>query len=718
MKPNAYTAAQLSRALGVTPRAIRDRLDGVSPVGEPVLVRGMAAAAWDFMALPGALQQDLMAAWHQAEAVTSAKPWRSIDHFITDPPPPSSGRTDLKLETCRLKLTVRPAWQPGDFSQLQAQLALLTEARTPGELAAFWDCAFRTLADAVAQGRPEAKFKRAIFRWVQEQAPFLSVGKSQFYNLLQQWRSQGQNPAAVLDRRATANQKRAIVRSFPAADRDRLLSCAVRCHGGDIAPAWAELTQRSAEQGGFSPAARQFGPECPRALRALARGKAEALYAMVHQPRKAMNNSAYMDRDWSQVQAGDWFSSDDFTLEVYFYIPDGDAGWKLTRGQFLPMVDERSLCILDFILIPERSYTGVNIRTLMNRVGLRFGLPNKGYHYECGIWKNSQLVGGAVPWGEVETKLTDRLGIKTEHSLPGNAKAKPVEFIGKLLQRRLRRYPGWVGSNEQVFKVEQWQRARLDVEAGRKTPWEAGFLSMQEWFGILETECNQYNRAPQRSRIMGGGDRVVTMAPEQAWRELQPRNPDGSPVPLVNLKGSGLEYLLTSHCKELPVTRSGIRFTHDGKRYAYSGEVTGQRVGERVKLWFDVEMPETAFLEDMRGERFPVEMQRLMPAHGAAKEDFENRGRTAIAHNRAMKALVSALPHDFMPAARTVIATPDDLALHRQMTARREEREVAEKHRRDDLRRGTRAATELGLSQPASPRTARMAETIAEIFQP
>ncbi len=717
MKPNAYTARQLSRALGVTPRAIRARLDGVAPVGLPVIVNGMATAAWNFMSLPGALQQDLMAAWHQAEAATAARPWRDIAHFIDDPPPPSPGRPGWQLVTGNSKPAARPAWQPGDFSQLQAQLAIITDARTPGELAHFWHCAFGSLEVAVSKGRPEAKFKRALFRWLQEQAPFLSVGQSQFYNLLQRWRSGGRNPAAVLDRRADANQKRALARNFPPADMERLLSCALRCHGRDVAPAWSELTQRGSEQGGFSPAARQFGPVCPRTLLALARRKAEALYPMVHQPRKAMNNSAYMTRDWSAVHAGDWFSSDDFTLEVYFYIPDGADRWKLTRGQFLPMVDERSLCILDFILIPEKSYTGMNIRTLMNRVGLRFGLPNKGYHYESGIWKNSQLVGGAVPWGEVETKLTDRLGIKTEHSLPGNAKAKPVEFVGKLLQRRLRRYPGWVGSNEQVFKIEKWQRARLDVEAGRKTPWEAGFLSMKEWFAILQDECGQYDRTPQRSRIMGG-DRIVTMSPEQAWRDLQPRNTDGSPVPPVNLKGSGLEYLLTSHCKELTVTRNGIRFTHAGKAYAYSGAVTGQRVGEPVKLWFDVEMPETAFLEDMRGERLPVEMQRLTPAHDATEGDWENRGRTAIAHNRAMKAMVSELPHDFMPAARPVIATPEDLELGRQMAARREGREAADKHHRDTLRRGGRAATELGLSQPSSSRTAGMAETIAEIFKP
>ena len=83
-----------------------------------------------------------------------------------------------------------------------------------------------------------------------------------------------------------------------------------------------------------------------------------------------------------------------------------------------------------------------------------------------------------------------------------------------------------------------------------------------------------------------------------------------------------------------------------------------------------------------------------------------------------MKALVSELPHDFMPAARPIIATPETLDLNRQMTAQREGREAADKQRRDTLRRGGRAAAELGLSQPASSRTAAMAETIAELFQP
>lgn len=699
MNPPTYTAAHYAAILGVSKRCVSVRLEqaGTSAT-RTILARGQEADAWEFMALPGRLQGDLVEAWHRAEKATGASPWRDFAHFLSDPPPPAIEAPNLEAETPK-------AVKPQDFAQVEAAILSIGNYPSRHDKALVLQTAFETLESALASGRPQKKFTTALYRFLEINAPYLPRS-SRLRDLRAAWKTNGRSLEALLDKRTDANQKRKVVRNFPQADLDRLVSCAIKCHGKSIQPAWEELRHRSPEQGGFSPEARGFGPNCPGSLRRLAFGMADELYLMVHQPKKAMNNGAFTTRDWSGVNAGDWFSADDFTLEVYFYIPDGAGWWTLTRGQCLLMIDERSLCILDFMLIPEKGFTGAHIRNLINRIGLRFGLPNRGFHFERGPWERAKLVGGSVPWGEVQTTFASRLGIKMQHSLPGNAKAKSVEFVGRFLQNRLRRYPGWAGPNEQVFKVEKTAEAKRDVEARRKTPWEAGFYSFEQWHSTLQSECVAYNHRQFKQSKIIGGNQPVKMSPEEAWAQLQPRNERGEIVPPINLKGTGLEHLLCDHCEEIKVTRKGIRFQHDGQDYAYSGEATGTLVGHTVKCSFNVESPEFAYLETETGERFIVELQRDMPAHDAAKDDYEHQGRTVGAHNRTLRARASELPHDFMPDARPVMADRKTIEIGRAMDATRRQIAANRKAESDIQTTARRAARDMGLEGEIPPRSA------------
>lgn len=650
-----YTAPMIARALGITAKAVRDRLSSVVPSGS-CIVAGQPTRCYRLEDFSAKLGEDLFKVWRAAEAATGGRTWRDLAHFLSDPPPPAPASSTA--DSAPARRASPGAGQGSGFDALNLAVSVLGDPAnpTPGEEANLWHLVF-TAFEAAGKAR-RVTFKRATDRWIAAAAPFLAVSRRTFNRKLAEWRQGGRTPAAMLDRRPKANAARSALACMPKQDQERLLACAIKCHGGEIAPAFRELAALAPEHGGFSAGTRYKYHTLPRSVRRLVAGQSRQLYAFQHQPRKAGLNAAYLNRDWSGVAAGDWFSSDDFTLEVYFYVPDGKGWYTLTRGQFLPMIDERSLCILDALLIPEGHYTGANIRTLINRVGLRFGLPRIGFHFERGIWKKSGLVGGAVPWGEVETKLADRLGIRFEHSRPGNAKAKPVEGVGKLLQRRLRRHPGWVGPNEQVFKVEPVQKAMKALGSNRMTPWDAGFKSFEEWGSTLAAECVAYNRTPQRSRIMGG-NQVLRMTPEEAWRLLQPK---GSP--LVNLRGSGAEHLLTHHARQVKVTRNGIRFQHAGQSLAFASEVTGQLVGQTVNVYHDAEAPEVIHIETASGDLFHVERQPTLPAHDATPEQFRAAAESAGAHNREMRARVLNLPHDFMPPTR--INLPDPALTRRQ----------------------------------------------------
>jgi hypothetical protein len=711
MNPLAtYTAAHYAAILGVTSQAVRARLAGVPAAGR-VAVRGIEADAWPFDQLPARLAQDLGDAWKAAAAATGAQPWRDLAHFLSDPPPPS------KRTPAAAPRPVRgAAWKAEDFAPVESALARLSAERTPGEVAMVWQAVFEAFETALAAGREERRFKRALIQWLNREAPFLAGSRRTFNRDLAEWRANGRTVTALVDNRTAANTARKRVRVLPAEDLERLVSCAIRCHWAQVAPAWDELLTRTPEQGGFSAAMRvHFQGPIPESIQKHAGALARARMDFVLQPRKAGNSAAYSDRDWSDVAAGDWFTADDFTLEVYFYIPDGAGWYTLTRGQVLLLHDERSKKILGLILIPEKGFGAGDFRSLARKVCLERNCPRKGFKVENGlVFRKAALFAGAVPWGEVVTSLATRLGITVEHTQPGNHKGKLPECVGKAFQARLRRYPGWCGPDEMGYPIEALKSAKAKVEAGegtRKAPWEVGFQSMEEWFTVLQTEMDAYNRTEQASKVMGGRGVAVTMTPNEAWKELN------SLEPMTNLRGSGAEHLLTHHWRMVKVTRHGIRFQLGKEAYAYSGTATGAAIGQEVKFYFDQEAAEVAFFETADGKLHTVERQRLMPAHGASDDDWAHRGNTVVAHNKAIAAKVAIAPTDFMPAARANVLSPDTARRGAEMQRGRAELTGRQRAEREEVTRARGLARKHGLPEPATGREAGLAEMAARIME-
>ncbi len=208
----------------------------------------------------------------------------------------------------------------------------------------------------------------------------------------------------------------------------------------------------------------------------------------------------------------------------------------------------------------------------------------------------------------LQSTFASRLGIKLTHALPGNARSKVIENVGKLFQARLRREPGWVGRNEQTLKIEHVQRAKLDVEARRKTPAQAGFLSLEQWVKRLGEVCEQYNAAPQYSKVIGG-----TMSPDEAWRLYQTRNVASEVVPLAKLPDS-CRYLLATHIRTVRIGRNGIKLPASLGGGTYKNELTGQFQGRQVNIYFDLEMPESlSVVSNDRRQVFTVPLGTKLP---------------------------------------------------------------------------------------------------------
>lgn len=594
-----------------------------------------------------------------------------------------------------------PANIPLVCSPVAAALQVLSPNPNANEIASLWHTAFETLDAQIKAGKPEKKIKRALIRYLAQHANFLSRNEAalrwNFNHKFEHWKLTGRVASCLVDGRIEANAKRRVQLSD--ADRDKVIAEAIFKHGGNVAPAWrdclerGELSSEVSQRYLLNPSRRSHIPDV------VARDVIpETKLLLPHHfgARQAKLNGAFIERAWDKVGAGDWYSSDDFTLEVYFYEPDGKGWFALSRGQWLPMIDERSKRILDFVLVPEKNYTGINVRTLINKVCARYGLPRCGIHLENGIWLKSQLVGGAVPIEDVKMNFADRLGIKLTHALPGNARSKIVENVGKLFQARLRGEPGWVGRNEQVLKIEAVQRAKLDVDARRKHPSDAGFLSLDQWVRRLAEVCEDYNRTPQFSKVIGG-----TMSPDDAWRLFQARNANSEIVPLAKLPDD-CRYLLATHIRRVRIGRNGIKLPASLGAGNYKNEVTGRLQGRAVNIYFDLEFPDLlSIVSDDRKQVWTVPIAPSCPAKDATPEEFAAAQAAVVAHTQYARQRISQLRADYMPPTRASLVDPRSSALGREMQAQKEAVTVQKQNRQRRQTQVTNAARKAGLTPAA-----------------
>lgn len=578
---------------------------------------------------------------------------------------------------------------------------------TAQEIAWLWHTTFEAVEAFAKTGKSEKRTKRSLLRFLAHHAGFLCENapalRRNFNRKFDHWKMNGRTAGCVMDGRIEANQNRRV--QLPDGDKNKIIAAALFKHGGDVATAWrdclerGELSEEINQRYLLNPSRKSH---VPRAVAEKVVTETKLLLPHFHGPRQAKLHGAYIDRDWSKVGAGDWYSSDDATLEIYAYLPDH----TLTRGQFLPMIDERSKRILDFILVPEKNYTGINVRTLINKVCQRYGMPRVGFYLENGLWRKSKLVGGAVPMGEVQMNFAERLGIKITHTQPGNARAKVIENVLKLFQARLRGEPGWVGRNEQVLKIEHVQRAKLDVEAGRKLPHEAGFLSFEQWFKRLAELCEEYNATPQESKVMGGN-----MSPDDAWRLLQTRSGDGV-VPLAKLPESCL-YMLARDTRRVRIGRNGITLPKSLGGGNYRNEITGQLQGREVNIYFDLEMPELlSIVSDDRRQIFTVPIAPTCPAHDATPGDMAAAQASVAAHTKFARQRISQLRSEYMPPTRGLIHVDSRTsALGREMQAQKEKAIAQQTTRKRIQTRTTAAARKAGLS-PAAVADSRALELL------
>jgi hypothetical protein len=439
----------------------------------------------------------------------------------------------------------------------------------------------------------------------------------------------------------------------------------------------------------------------PRAVRENITRKVASLEDIHHGRRANALNRAAIRRDWSDCAPGDWFTSDDCTLPIYFKVRNAAGEVVITRGQFLPLMDEKTNFILHWLLLPRRSYTALDIRRLVLKTHDKYGLPHFGFYFEQGIWK-ARLIDGdkrshQFKWRDtermltaapgldaitfanadaVETGLNDpRLGTAVSHAkLP---RAKSVEGIFSILQSLMEPEPCYVGRNEMVEKFEDTQQLLREARGGlrhalEKLPW------LDEWAPRLDAIVEEYNDTPQP-----GSRKIPGLKPIDAFESGMAKQP-------LRKLPAEMRYLLSTHRKEAVVGKDGIRVSISGKPMWYSATGAGIGEGEKVVAYWDIEDRAQIYCTRLDGSEPFVARLLEAPSKTATKEEQAAMRAIQREHVGAVRDEYSQLKPYFL---RTIARDEDFSRRDREMGAEIEAgKEAVGRQRREQAASKRKAA--------------------------
>ncbi len=420
--------------------------------------------------------------------------------------------------------------------------------------------------------------------------------------------------------------RRALV--LPDQDRELIVAHAALQKGGRIAPAIRDLrndgmlSQEFVSHHLANPSRKSY---VPQSVRDQVQPDVRRLKNMEHGPRTHELNGAYLTRNYDAMAAGDYWQADDVTLPCYFW-DETENGPARMRGQFLVMIDVRTDFILGFLLIPERNYDSLAIRSLITVCASKHGLPRRGFYFERGIWKSSKIISGsasALPFEHADRGLRG-LGMELHHArLP---RGKVIERTIGQLQNRMEGLPGYAGRDERHDIRERAQRVFLDVDAGR-SPMNEKLFSKSQYCEQLARIIEDHNAEPQE------GTRLQGMSPAEAWERLQGDRPRQG-------FGSKWRYVLARDVRKVKVGRNGITLRYGKKPFVYHDAETGKRVGEEVLAWFDPMLPDVLACTDLdRKNVFSVELAKEVPAMDAPPKLLHDEMSKADAHQAYAKSL-------------------------------------------------------------------------------
>jgi hypothetical protein len=470
-----------------------------------------------------------------------------------------------------------------DFFEIESFIAACTNPHAPNktECAGVWTLALEKIPALVNAGAPEKSAARRVRQFLFARASFLAASRDAllkaFNRKLEALKNSNGDVKALRDGR----EENGAPFALPENDRDLLIHRCVFNYRGDIAPAWRDLLRQ-----GFSPevvdryAGRaQNKSHVPASVMDSIAPEVEILTVMHRGPRAFDSIKGFVTRSYDGISSLQCISGDDFTLNTYFYVPDGKGWFDLTRGQVILFIDFRSLRILGWALEPRKSYSSLTIRGLCTHVFGEFGVPEILY-FERGLWKSATLLKGKTDpfdFTEISQGLRE-FGIKFIHAIRPRTKA--VERVGGMFQDIAEAEPGYCGRDERRDAPESLRKQMAEVEARKVHP-EKYFYSLDQWNRRLGQLVNQYNAEQQQGHVLAG------RSPEQAFEAHM--NHTDPPMQF----NAAMRYLLANDKRLTRVTLNGVTIQIGKQKFNYRGKEIAHLGGREVLAWFDPENTES-----------------------------------------------------------------------------------------------------------------------------
>ncbi len=593
------------------------------------------------------------------------------------------GSVDLYLEKSPARISAAPLLpSENEFAELAGVPAGFENSSAPNaqEEAAFLRRAWTCRQQMIMRGTPPKRAKAELLEFLWARMPWLSTTrrgladkiarKFRHYEL-----AHGESVSLLDGRARRGGESRA--EGFKQEHLDHIVWHAARNCGGRVAQAVEDLIARGEEFGlpadltEFLLTNRGAGSYVNRRLLDAVRPEVEMLQPYLL-GRKALDDAtAPLRRTYDRLRSMTVVNADDFTMPVYCWLKDAagnavtDAKGKpiITRGQVLMFIDVCSLKIINWVLIPDRNYTSLQIRTCMNMVCRSHGIPAVWY-FERGIWKNSNAVKQIAPanWRVARSAQEcefgwEQLGSRFIHAK--RARTKPVEKLGDLVQRLMEGEPGYCGRDERRDCPEETKLAKLAVAAGRAHP-SKHFLSFDQWEVRLGQIIERYNTKPQEGRLDG-------KTPDETFEAKWPH--DDPPTPL----GPTCWHLGAHYTRRFPVDERGITFKVGKQRFAYWEESLSNLRGREVIAWFNPETPEFIAVTDTndamgKTARFvsrveDVDFLAALEKDSPQAESYRRSVEKQIGFNAYPKARFHTLKAKFDQSFRTVVTDRNTAAM-------------------------------------------------------
>ena len=588
-----------------------------------------------------------------------------------------------------------PATFENQFQELSAFIGACRNPATPSdtEQRAIWTVAFEQHDRFISLGITSKQARRRVRAFLFARASFLAPTRNAlrmaFDRKLATWTESNRDAKALRDGR----EENGARFELPPEDRDLLIHRAVFYYHGDVAPAWRDLLRSGFSQGVTNRYAGRAWRKShvPAAVMESVVPEVEILTVAHRGPRAFDAIKGHVTRSYDGISSLQCISGDDFTLNTYFYVPDGNGWFQLTRGQVILFIDFRSLRILGWALEPRKSYSSLTIRSLCSHVFGEFGVPEILY-FERGMWKSATLLKGKTDpfdFTEISQGLRE-FGVKFIHAIRPRTKA--IERVGGMFQDIAEAEPGYCGRDERRDAPESLRRQMAEVEARKVHP-SKFFYSLDQWNGRLGQLVDQYNGETQQGHVLAG------MSPDQAFEtHMDQHNP-----PLQF--SAGLRYLLAHDKRLARVTLNGVTIQVGKQKFNYRGREIAHLVSREVLAWFDPENTESIVVTNQdrtnpicvaRSEN-PSALESLVaPESGTlARELARIEGQASY-----MKTRFTVVKAKFPLPQRQLLAAAQVVELGDQIAAQKGEQAQRTTHRQSLRGRAQRFAQRTGIAVP------------------